>query len=448
MRFLPQTDESVRSMLDVVGVERVEDLFRDVPAELRATAAVDLAPGLPESDALRRLGELAGRNASAQPNSLSFLGAGAYPHFVPAAVDNLLQRAEFYSAYTPYQPEVSQGTLQAIFEFQSMVAMLLGLDVANASMYDGASATAEAALMALRVQPQRARLVVARSLHPQYRDVLTTYLQGVRDTEVVEVGFGDDGRIDPAALRQLVDKRTAAVIAGTPNFFGVIEDVAALSAVARDSGALLVTATAEAMSLAAVRSPGELGADIAVAEGQSLGVPMSYGGPGVGLFAARDRHVRSLPGRLVGEAHDTGGRRGYVLTLATREQHIRRERATSNICTNQGLIALAVTIYLSLAGKHGLAKLGALNLQRAHRAQAAVAAAGAWKPRFSGPFFNEFTLRGVDVAAALRRARDAGVVAGVALGEWYPELDDSIVLAVTETHTDADIGRLAEVLSR
>jgi glycine dehydrogenase subunit 1 len=446
MRFLPQTDDSVRAMLEVVGVERVEDLFRDVPAELRATAAVDLAPGLPESDLLLQLSALADRNVGA--HTLSFLGAGAYPHFVPAAVDNLLQRAEFYSAYTPYQPEVSQGTLQAIFEFQSMVAMLLGLDVANASMYDGASAAAEAALMALRVQPKRARLVVARSLHPQYRQVLATYLQGVRDTEVVEVGFGDDGRIDPAALRQMADERTAAVIAGTPNFFGVIEDVAALSAVARGCGALLVTATAEAMSLAAVRSPGELGADIAVAEGQSLGVPMSYGGPGVGLFAARDRYVRSLPGRLVGEAHDAGGRRGYVLTLATREQHIRRERATSNICTNQGLIALAVTIYLSLAGKHGLAKLGALNLQRAHRAQAAVVAGGGWRPRFSGPFFNEFTLRGKDAAAALRRARDAGVVAGVALGEWYPELDDSIVLAVTETHTDADVGRLAEVLTK
>lgn len=445
MRFLPQTDDSVRAMLDVVGVERVEDLFRDVPAELRARASIDLAPGLPESDTLRRLEQLATRNSAA--GCLSFLGGGAYPHFIPAAVDNLLQRAEFYSAYTPYQPEVSQGTLQAIFEFQSMVAMMLGLEVANASMYDGASAAAEAALMALRVQPKRARLVVARSLHPQYRQVLTTYLQGIRDTEVVEVDYGEDGRIDGSALAAQVDERTAAIVAGTPNFFGVIEDVAALAEVARRHGALLVTATAEAMSLAAVRSPGELGADIVVAEGQSLGVPLSYGGPGVGLFATRDRFVRSLPGRLVGEAHDSDGRRGYVLTLATREQHIRRERATSNICTNQGLIALAVTIYLSLAGKHGLARLGRLNLQRAHRAQSALTARGAWSARFSGPFFNEFTLRGRGVEAALRRARDAGVAAGLSLGQWYPELEDSIVLAVTETHSEADIDRLAEVLA-
>ncbi len=446
MRFFPQTDESVRSMLDVVGVDDIDALFRDVPAELRATAAIDLAPGLPEGDTLRRLRGLADRNSGAR--HLSFLGAGAYPHFVPAAVDNLLQRAEFYSAYTPYQPEVSQGTLQAIFEFQSMVATLLGLDVANASMYDGASSVAEAVLMSLRVQRKRERVIVARSLHPQYRQVLETYLQGISDVELVEVGFGDDGRIDVAAVADALDDRTAAVIVGTPNFFGVIEDVAALSALAHGHGALLVTATAEAMSLAAVRSPGELGADIAVAEGQSLGVPMSYGGPGVGLFAARDRFVRSLPGRLVGEAHDADGRRGYVLTLATREQHIRRERATSNICTNQGLIALAVTIYLSLVGKQGLRRLGGLNLSRAHRAQELFTKGGAWNPRFSGPFFNEFTLRGANVDGALRRARESGVLAGVPLGEWYPELDDCVVLAVTEEHADGDIERLVGALGQ
>ncbi len=433
-------------MLEVVGVDDVDALFRDVPAELRATAAIDLAPGLPESDTLRRLKDLAGRNSGAQ--HLSFLGAGAYPHFVPAAVDNLLQRAEFYSAYTPYQPEVSQGTLQAIFEFQSMIATLLGLDVANASMYDGASSVAEAVMMTLRVQRGRERVIVPRSLHPQYRQVLSTYLQGISDVELVEVGFGDDGRIDGAQLADAVDKRTASVIVGTPNFFGVIEDVAALADLAHRHGALLVTATAEAMSLAAVRSPGELGADIAVAEGQSLGVPMSYGGPGVGLFAARDRYVRSLPGRLVGEAHDAEGRRGYVLTLATREQHIRREKATSNICTNQGLIALAVTIYLSMVGKQGLQRLGRLNLARSHRAHALLSKAGKWSPRFSGPFFNEFTMRGANVPGALRRARDAGVLAGVPLGEWYPELDDCVALAVTEEHSDADVERLVEALAQ
>ena len=329
MRFLPQTEETVRRMLDVVGVEAVDDVFRDVPKRLRETAAIALPAGLPEQATLARLAELGERNRAV--GALSFLGAGAYQHFVPAAVDNLLQRAEFYSAYTPYQPEVSQGTLQAIFEFQTMVALLLGLDVANASMYDGASAAAEAALMALRVQRKRERLIVARSLHPQYREVLATYLQGVAGAEVVEVGFDESGRVDRAALAAMLDERCAGILVGTPNFFGVIEDVAGLSGIARQHGALTITATAESMALAAVRSPGDCGADIAVAEGQSLGVPLSYGGPGVGLFAARDRYVRALPGRLVGEAVDGDGRRGYVLTLATREQHIRRERATSNI---------------------------------------------------------------------------------------------------------------------
>ncbi len=445
MRFLPQTEESVRRMLDVVGVERLEDVFRDVPKPLRETATIALPAGLPEQATLARLAELGGRNRATA--ALSFLGAGAYPHFVPSAVDNLLQRAEFYSAYTPYQPEVSQGTLQAIFEFQTMVALLLGLDVANASMYDGASATAEAALMALRVQRKRERLIVARSLHPQYREVLATYLQGVAGAEVLEVGFDDSGRVDRAALGEMLDERCAGIIVGTPNFFGVVEDVAALSAMARRHGTLTITATAESMALAAVRSPGDCGADIAVAEGQSLGVPLSYGGPGVGLFAARDRYVRALPGRLVGEAVDGEGRRGYVLTLATREQHIRRERATSNICTNQGLVALAVTIYLGLVGKQGLLGLGRLNLERAHRACQRVCAGGHWQARFDAPFFNEFTVRGVDVDAALSRARDTGVVAGVALGEWYPELEDAMTVAVTEVHGDADIDRLAKALN-
>jgi len=441
MRYLPQTEQSVRHMLGVVGVERIEDLFRDIPEALRATAALDLPAGLSELDTVRRLTALADRNSAA----LSFLGAGAYTHFVPAAVDNILQRAEFYSAYTPYQPEVSQGTLQAIFEFQSMVAMLLGLDVANASMYDGASAAAEAALMALRVQRKRERLLVARSLHPQYREVLATYLQGIADAEVVEIGFGADGRLDRAVLEAELDDNAAAVIVGTPNFFGVIEDVAAISELAAQKGALTITATSEAMSLAAVRSPGECGADIAVAEGQSLGVPVSYGGPGVGLFAARDRYVRSLPGRLVGQAVDSDGRRGFVLTLATREQHIRRERATSNICTNQGLIALAVTVYLSLFGKQGLRRLARQNLALAHRARDRVCA-GSWQPRFDAPFFNEFAIRGPDAGAALRRAADSGVVAGIELGRWYPELDDSLLLAVTEVHAEEDIETLAEVL--
>lgn len=444
-RFIPHSPADVAGMLAAIGAESVDALFRDIPDALRATARLDLPPGLSEQAVRARLEALAARNTGAQ--HLAFIGAGAYPHFVPAVVDSILQRAEFYSAYTPYQPEVSQGTLQAIFEFQTLVAMLFDLEVANASMYDGASATAEAVLMALRLQGTRPRVLVARSLHPEYREVIATYLQGAADAELLEVPFGADGRIDLGWLAAHVDDHTAAVIAGYPNFFGVIEDLRAVHGIARAAGALLVTATAEPLALAVVQAPGALGAEIAVGEGQSLGVPLSYGGPGVGLFATRLADVRAMPGRLVGEARDAAGRRGYVLTLATREQHIRRERATSNICTNHGLVALAVTVYLSLLGRQGLRQLACINLERAHRAADRLCARGRWRRAFSGPFFNEWALRGGDVPAALARARAAGVLAGVPLGRWYPELEDALLLAVTELHDAAAIDRLVEVLA-
>ena len=445
MRFIPHSPSDIEHMLAAVGVGAVEELFRDIPPELRASGAIDLPPGLPEQEVRRRLETLAARNDGA--TMLSFLGAGAYPHFSPAVVDNILQRAEFYSAYTPYQPEVSQGTLQAIFEFQTLVAMLFGMDVANASMYDGASSAAEAVLMTLRLQPKRPRVVLARSLHPHYRETVHTYVQGAGEAELVEAPFGADGRLDPAWLATNVDARTAAVVVGYPNIFGVIEDLDAVGATVRAAGALLVTATAEPLALALLKAPGACGAAIAVGEGQSFGVPLSYGGPGVGLFATRTAHVRGMPGRLVGEAHDEQGRRGYVLTLATREQHIRRERATSNICTNHGLIALAATVYLSLLGKHGLRALAHVNLARAHRAAAQLTRGGRWRPAFSGPFFNEFAVRGRDAAGALARAQADGVLAGVPLGPWYPELDDALLIAVTEVHDDAALARLAEVLA-
>lgn len=444
MRFIPHSQADIEQMLAAVGVGSVEELFRDVPPELRATGTIDLPAGLSEQAVRERLQALAARNSGAQ--HLSFLGAGAYSHFVPAVVDNVLQRAEFYSAYTPYQPEVSQGTLQAIFEFQTLIAMLFDLEVANASMYDGASATAEAVLMALRVQPKKPRVIVARSLHPEYRQVIDTYLQGAGEVELLEAPFGADGRVDLAWLGEHLDDRTAALVLGYPNFFGVVEDLRAAHGVTEPHGALLITATAEPLSLAIVQPPGALGAEIAVGEGQSFGVPLSYGGPGVGLFATRFKHVRSMPGRLVGEAYDEAGRRGYVLTLATREQHIRRERATSNICTNHGLIALAVTVYLSLLGKEGLRRLARINLERAHRAQQRLCAGTRWRPAFSGPFFNEFAVRGRDTAGVLARAQSAGVLAGVPLARWYPELDDALLIAVTEQHSPEDVERLAEVL--
>ncbi len=444
MRFIPHTVQDIRAMLDVVGVADVADLFADVPADLRSRAALRLDPGLPEAEVRARLERLAERNSAAQQPC--FVGGGAYPHFAPAVVDHVLQRAEFYSAYTPYQPEVSQGTLQAIFEFQTLVTMLLGLEVANASMYDGASATAEAVLMALRIRGKRPRVVLSRALHPQYREVVRTYLRGAGQVEILEAPLQLDGRTDGEWLARRLDEDTAAVVIGYPNFFGVVEDLGTIAALAHAHGALLVTATAEPVALGLLKPPGAYGADIAVAEGQSLGVPLSYGGPGVGLFATRTEFVRMMPGRLVGEAMDGAGRRGYVLTLATREQHIRREKATSNICTNHGLIALAVTVYLSAVGKAGFRELATANLAAAHRAAARLTQTGTWRMPFGAPFFNEFVLSADGAAAAWEAARARGVIAGVALGRWYPELADSLLLCVTEVHDAVAIDRLVEAL--
>jgi len=432
-------------MLDAVGLTDVGELFTPVPEALRAQAGLRIAPGLSEMAVRARLEALAGRNDTAQP--LCFAGAGAYPHFIPAVVDQILQRAEFYSAYTPYQPEVSQGTLQSIFEFQSLVAMLLHMEVANASMYDGASATAEAVLMALRIRSRRPRVIVSRALHPQYRQVVQTYASGASNVEIVEAPFGGDGRTDCNWLADHVDERTAAVVLGYPNFFGVLEDLASASTLVHNRGALLVTATAEPVALGIVQPPGAYGADIAVAEGQSLGIPVSYGGPGVGLFATRTEHVRLMPGRLVGEATDGAGRRGYVLTLATREQHIRREKATSNICTNQGLMALAVTVFLSAIGKSGLRELAIANAAAAHRAAAQLTAGGAWRMPFAAAFFNEFVVSGTNAEARWEAAHQRGLVAGVPLRRWYPELPDALLLCVTELHDAEAVERLLRAVT-
>jgi glycine dehydrogenase subunit 1 len=313
-------------------------------------------------------------------------------------------------------------------------------------MYDGATGAAEAVLMALRIRPKARRVLVARSLHPQYREVIVTYLQGVGDIDLVDVPFRDDGRIDANWLQAHIDENVAAVIVGYPNFFGIVEDLVQVRA-AVAAPTLLITATPEPLALALVKAPGTLGADIAIGEGQSFGIGMSYGGPGVGLFATRAQFVRSMPGRLVGEAVDGAGRRGYVLTLATREQHIRRERATSNICTNHGLMALAVTVYLSLLGQQGLRQLARVNLERAPDFCKRLTAGSRWKARFTGPFFNELAISGKGAPAALARADKAGVLAGVALGRWYPELDDTILIAVTEVHDTAAMNRLVEVLA-
>ena len=441
--YTPHTRDEITAMLAAIGAGSLDDLVAHVPERLRARASIGLPPGLSEPELRARFAALAARDPVGA--TVSFLGAGAYPHHVPAVVNQVLLRSEFATAYTPYQPEVSQGTLQAVFEFQTFAALLLGLDVANASMYDGASATAEAVLMAHRLEPKRRAVAVARSLHPHYRDVLATYLRGLDALEVREIPFAADGRLDPPALRAAAGADLLCVVVGQPNVFGVIEDVAAVSAVAREAGALVITATAEPLALALVRSPGASGADIAVAEGQSFGLPVSYGGPGVGLFATHERFVRSMPGRLVGETVDAQGRRGYVLTLATREQHIRRERATSNICTNQGLCALAVTVHLSMLGRQGLRRLARVNWQAAHGVAARLEAAGVPR-RFDAPFFNEFVVRAPQAAARWEALAEDGLVAGFPLGRWYPELDDALLVCVTETHDPAQIERLVREL--
>ncbi|MEW6298951.1 MAG: aminomethyl-transferring glycine dehydrogenase subunit GcvPA [Thermodesulfobacteriota bacterium] len=445
MRYVPHTEHDVAAMLAAIGVPSVDDLFTSIPEELRARAALDLPPGQSEPAVRARLTELAGANR-VSPDVVTFLGAGAYPHCVPAVVDQIVQRAEFATAYTPYQPEVSQGTLQSIFEFQSLVASLFGLEVANASMYDGASATAEAVLMAKRVAPDRPTVLLPRSLHPQYRQVVHSYLDGLPDTQVVELPWGADGRLDPAALARHLDQTVGCVVVGYPNVFGVIEDVSQISEAAHQAGALVVTATTEAIALGLLKSPGELGADIAVAEGQSFGIPLSYGGPGVGLFACRQRLLRNMPGRLVGETVDHEGRRGFVLTLATREQHIRRERATSNICTNQGLCALAATVFLCLMGKQGLRELAVRNVKKSHYTLDLLRQTGHCQARFSSPFFNEFVIQVPRARATWQRLKEQRLIAGLVLEDWYPDLTDCLLLCVTETHTQADIDRLAQGL--
>jgi glycine dehydrogenase subunit 1 len=440
MRFTPHTEAEVQSMLATAGVDRPAALFAHVPAVLRERAGLTLPAGVSEQAARRELTALAAANRT--DTTRMFLGAGAYPHFVPAAVEQLAGRAEFATAYTPYQPEVSQGTLQATFEFQSAVATLFGMEVANAGVYDGATAAAEAVLMALRIRRDRRLVLVARALHPQYREVIATYLAGVEGIEVVEVPFGDDG----ATLRPAAEllARAACLLIGYPNVLGIVEDLAPMAEAAHAADCLLVSVTAEALALPVLRTPGASGVDIAVGEGQSLGLPMAYGGPGLGLFTSRETFVRNLPGRLVGETVDVHGARGYVLTLATREQHIRRERATSNICTNHALCALQATVYLSLLGRHGLRAVAHANVRAAHHAASRLAGLG--RVRFTAPYFNELVLELPDARARWQRALDRGVLAGWPLGDWYPELADALLLCATEVHDDEAIEALVAAL--
>lgn len=428
-------------MLEAMGLASIDELFDVIPAENRYPA-LELPTPLSEIEVKRLLAALAERNADLE-HYPSFLGAGAYHHFVPSVVDSVVSRGEFYTAYTPYQPEVSQGTLTAIYEFQTMICALTGMDVANASMYDGATALAEAGLMAARVT-RRCRLVVASTIPPRYRQVLRTYTQGT-GMEIVEVGSVDDGTVDGSEAERLLDDTTAALMVQHPNFLGCVEDLEPLSELAHAAGALLVVCT-DPIALGLFEAPGDGGADIVVAEGQCLGNPPSYGGPYVGLFSCRQKYVRQMPGRLVGGTTDAQGRRGFVLTMQPREQHIRREKATSNICSNEALVALAACTYLSVLGKQGLRKVAELCYHKAHYAAQRIAALPGYD-RLFGSFFKEFAIR---TAVPASRVNDLlwerGIIGGYELGKDYPDLSDCLLFCVTEMHTRAQIDRLVEAL--
>ncbi|HYK65340.1 MAG TPA: aminomethyl-transferring glycine dehydrogenase subunit GcvPA [Patescibacteria group bacterium] len=446
MRFMPHTEGDVASMLETIGARHLDDLIAHVPANLRSSAAIKLAPGQSESEVVREISTLAERNAGAN-GFASFLGGGYYRHYVPAAVRAVIGRAEFATSYTPYQAEASQGTTQAIFEFQTLIAQLTGMEVANASMYDGASAAAEAVLMARRLMPKRAVVALSRALWPDYRATIRTYLSALRGLEIVELPFDDTtGATDVGALDRIADARLLCTVTAYPNAFGVIEPLGSIVERTHRAGAVSISVTAEGIALGLLRAPGELGVDIAVGEGQSFGLPLQYGGPGVGFMAARLAHIRQMPGRLVGQTRDRDGRRAFCLTLNTREQHIRRERATSNICTNHSLCALAATVFLSLMGRSGLRDLAERNVELAHRAADVLAAAGI-RRRFSGPFFNEFALRLDNPAAALEAAEREHVLAGIPLKPDYPELSDALLVSVTEMNRGDQFTRLAAAIA-
>ena len=443
MRYIPQTEREVEMMLDVIGVPSVDSLLESVPDKFRLRGPLDVPAAISEQELVGEISALAARNANTDTHDW-FLGAGTYAHFAPSAIDALVSRAEFLTSYTPYQPEISQGTLQAIFEWQTMICGLTGMEVANASVYDGASAAAEAALMAMRIT-KRSRVVLCAGLNPTYNDVVTTYLSGL-EAEIVVVERAADGRSAPIAPH--VDDQTACVLIQQPNFLGAVEDLRAAADAAHASGAQLVTVVSEALSLALLEPPGAFDADIVCGEAQSFGVPMSIGGPHVGFMATRRKLVRQLPGRLVGETVDDRDRRGYVLTLATREQHIRRERATSNICTNQGLCLLIATIYLSLLGRRGLRQLAEQNFAKAEYAKAQVRKTKGLSLPLLSPTFNEFVVGVEDGAdAALARALEAGIVGGLDLAIDAPELGPAVLVCTTELSTRDAIDRLVAALA-
>lgn len=446
MRYIPLTPDDRKKMLEAIGASSVEELFSPIPAELRFKGSFKIPSAATEQELMLLAGEVAGTNfpASSAP---SFLGAGAYKHFVPSAVGQLAGRSEFYTSYTPYQPEISQGTLQSIYEYQSHVCSLLNMEVANASMYDGASALAEAVLMACRITGKH-EVVVSDMVNPRWRRVVATYAAPLGDA-VVETLDHVAGRVRLAEMEGRITEKTAAVVVQSPNFFGNVEDLSAIGELCRKKGVLFIVGVAEALSVGLLRPPGDFGADVAVAEGQSLGLGLSFGGPYLGMFATREKYVRQTPGRICGRTVDKRGKRGFVLTMSTREQHIRREKATSNICSNQALCALRASVYLSLLGKHGFAETAKNNFYAASALGDEIASRGVGvKKTFDLPFFNEFLVDIPTSAAELnRRLAQNGVAGGYDVSRDYPGIKNKILLAATELTTVPDVDALMEALA-
>jgi glycine dehydrogenase subunit 1 len=438
------TEQDQQEMLDTIGVSSLEDLFKDIPEEIRFKGDLPVSPGLNEYALTTHLSELAAKNANTDQYA-SFLGAGIYDHHIPSVINHVVSRSEFYTAYTPYQPEISQGELQAIFEFQSYICELTGMAVANASMYDGATALAEAGSLA-SAATKRKQLLVSSTVHPEARQVVRTYAKGL-GLDVVEVPFAN-GVTNLAELAEAVSDQTAAVLVQSPNFFGAIEDLAAIGDLIHASKGLMVVST-NPISLGILEAPGKLGADIVVGDAQPLGISSSLGGPTCGFFAVSQDHMRRMPGRIVGQTVDRNGKRGFVLTLQAREQHIRREKATSNICSNQALLALCASVYLSVMGKQGMIEVGQLNLQKSHYAARRLGSISGVSMPFTSPYFNEFVIKlpeGTRVAEVNAKLLQKGILGGYDLGRAYSELEGHMLIAVTERRTKEQIDQFAQAL--
>ena len=445
MPYRPHTDADREQMLSEIGVPSIEDLFAPVPPELRLGRLLDLPPGLSEHDLARAMGEWAAINTPAS-HALNFLGAGIYDHFIPALVPALISRGEFLTSYTPYQPEVSQGTLQSLYEFQSIVCRLTGMEVANASMYDGASALAEGALMAMAMHDDRRTMLIAETVHPAARAVIDTYAEGLEFEH--DTVCSREGRIDLDAYREKLDGGVGAVVFQHPNFFGGLEEAETITRLAQEAGATVVMSV-DPIALGLLKAPGSYGADIVTAEGQGFGLPMCYGGPLLGIFTCKQAYIRKMPGRLIGKTVDLDGRTGYCMTLQTREQHIRREKATSNICTSEALLAIAMTAHVAALGPGGVRQVAELCLRKAYYAAERIAELPGYRLPFPAPFFKEFVVETpVSSADIVSELADEGILCGVDLGRFFKDLDHHLLVCVTERRTKEDIDRLVEALSR